>query len=470
MSTNHSTTALDYQRYHIETRDTPGIAPWPLRFNVRVGKVGLARHLLTGLIHTRFNLEVVTSRPCIYGVFSGPVGGFSPRPQHCVACLRCMTEYPRFVIVNHNSQRHKLGDSFLTVKFVDQITYEAETGLVPVKGAGYRGKFGGQGWDGINDMSEIVRPTRDGIHGREFISTSVDIGTKPDFLVFDDDGQPKGQIPQTLSLPIPFIFDALPSSVESDVLWQILYQAAESIQSLVVIPVSTLPRNGRHNSHLVPLVQPAEVATLYLPFTPCLIELDGWDREAFQTLQERFPTSLVCLRIPFMHGETLLSHYRHGVRLFHLTASYHGRDNDGQFVLDLIHEAHRAFVDTGLRDAVTLIGSGGIIASEHLPKAIICGLDLVALDTPLLAALQARFDNECMDRSHSRFILPGKLTIEWGVQRLKNLSASWRDQLLEILGAMGLREVRRLRGEMGRAMFMKDLEAEVFFGIEGYEI
>jgi hypothetical protein len=50
-----------------------------------------------------------------------------------------------------------------------------------------------------------------------------------------------------------------------------------------------------------------------------------------------------------------------------------------------------------------------------------------------------------------------------------NLTASWRDQLLEILGAMGMREVRRLRGEMGRAMFAKSLEREAFAGIEGYD-
>ena len=48
------------------------------------------------------------------------------------------------------------------------------------------------------------------------------------------------------------------------------------------------------------------------------------------------------------------------------------------------------------------------------------------------------------------------------------LFRSWRDQLLEVLGAMGLREVRRLRGEMGRAMFQKELEREAFSGIEGY--
>jgi hypothetical protein len=40
--------------------------------------------------------------------------------------------------------------------------------------------------------------------------------------------------------------------------------------------------------------------------------------------------------------------------------------------------------------------------------------------------------------------------------------------LLEIMGAMGLREVRRLRGETGRAMFQNELEREAFAGIEGY--
>jgi glutamate synthase domain-containing protein 2 len=55
------------------------------------------------------------------------------------------------------------------------------------------------------------------------------------------------------------------------------------------------------------------------------------------------------------------------------------------------------------------------------------------------------------------------------VQRLLNLFASWRDQMLEILGAMGLREVRRLRGEIGRAMFQRELAREAFADIAGYE-
>jgi len=86
-----------------------------------------------------------------------------------------------------------------------------------------------------------------------------------------------------------------------------------------------------------------------------------------------------------------------------------------------------------------------------------------------MAALQADFIGECKQRSEAMFSLPGKLTVDWGIQRLMNLAAAWRDQLLEISGAMGLREIRRMRGEMGRAMFMKELEKDAFAGVVGYE-
>ena len=54
---------------------------------------------------------------------------------------------------------------------------------------------------------------------------------------------------------------------------------------------------------------------------------------------------------------------------------------------------------------------------------------------------------------------------EHGARRITNLAAAWHSQLLEVLGAMGLREVRRLRGEYGRAMFYEDLERETFQAI-----
>ena len=75
---------------------------------------------------------------------------------------------------------------------------------------------------------------------------------------------------------------------------------------------------------------------------------------------------------------------------------------------------------------------------------------------------------ECIDRDTCQLRFPKKVPVDWGVQRIENLLASWRDQILEILGAMGLREVRRLRGEMGRAMFQKELEYEAFREVTGY--
>ena len=117
-----------------------------------------------------------------------------------------------------------------------------------------------------------------------------------------------------------------------------------------------------------------------------------------------------------------------------------------------------------MRDEVTLIVSGGIALAEHMAKAIICGADLVALDTPLLVALGCRV---CRDRS--RCCSPGACPCEiasvepdYAAQRIVNLMGAWHSQLLEVLGAMGIREARRLRGEVGRAIFMEDIEKEAF--------
>lgn len=463
-----------YRRYHIETGEAPDIEPWPTRFLVKVGKVELAKLLVKELIHTRGDLAVVVSRPCVYGVFSGPVGGFAPRPEKCVGCLRCTTEFPEFVEVRRNPEREKLGDSYFSAGHVDAVGYEAATGRIPVKGAGYRGRFGGDGWDGMwTDMSEIVRPTRDGIHGREFISTVVDIGSRPAFICFDEQGQPAGSLPHTFSLPLPMMFDAPPASVASPIVRLILSSAAAAVGSLAILPVADLLADRLAGDQLVPLLARGQAAQLNaLPFAPRMVELGGWDAVLYASARALAPETQICLRLPFSDCARLAEYAAAGVRVFHLTADYHGKVGetgaDGTFVLDAIRAAHLSFVERGMRDQVTLLGSGGIIAAEHVPKAIIAGLDAVALDTALLVALQARLDGDFRDGQVGGCRLPRTLAAEWGRQRLMNLMAAWRDQLLEVLGAMGLREVRRLRGEMGRAMFQKDLEREAFAGIEGY--
>lgn len=456
-----------YVRYSIPTRHTTDIVPRPHRFNVFVSRIGLAKLLIRELIRYRGNLAVITSRPCIYGVFSGLFGGFAPRSQQCVGCLRCIVQYPDVVKVEPNQDRRQLGDSYFDPDKVDTVLYEAATGRVPVRGAGYRGTFGGDGWDGMwTDMSEIVRPTRDGIHGREFISTSVDLGEKASFLTFDGGGQISGPSPKVVSPPIPFLFDRPPRSLESASLFTALTNAASAVHTLAFVPIAWQVELGLKGEHIVPVIAPSEVNLLdQLSCQPVIIELDGWDEVAYQALGQRYPQSMVCLRTPY--GDELATYIQAGVSLFHLTANYHGRNRD-HFVLGAIRSAHDDLVSNGVREQVTLIGSGGIVAAEHVAKAIISGLDAVVLDTPLMVALQARFVGECLDQTSSNLELP-TFEVEWAEQRIMNLVASWRDQLLEVLGAMGLREARRLRGEIGRAMFQVDLEQETFSGIKGYE-
>ena len=474
---NISQNTSKYKRYHIKTKAVPNLIPWPNRFLVNVNRFQLAKYMIGEVFHQRGDIKAITSRPCMYGTFSGPIGGFAPRPEHCVGCLRCTVQHPEIITIRHNPDFQGLGDSYFHFGHIGAVAYEAETGSIPVKGAGYRGKFGGEGWDGMwTDMSEIVRPTRDGIHGREFISTVVEIGEKPSYLVFDKEGQPVGTAPRTLAIPIPFIYDAPPPSVTSGLVADILSDSAAQTETLAILPIELILNSNLNTESLVPLITIDKADRVSsLPFTPKMIEVEIGDAQIsilqslLSDLQSSYPDIILAVRLPYTDRETLLSYAEAGIRVFHLLADYYGHGQDGRFVFDLIREAHLAFVEAGIRDEVTLIGSGGIVAAEHNPKAIIAGLDLVALDTPLLVAMQAEFDGECQNRVESKFTLPIKLNRDWGIQRIMNLTAAWRDQLLEILGAMGLREVRRLRGEMGRAMFQVVLEREAFADIEGYK-
>ena len=86
---------------------------------------------------------------------------------------------------------------------------------------------------------------------------------------------------------------------------------------------------------------------------------------------------------------------RHGFKVFHLCADLHGCERTaegmpGRHIKDALREIHGRLVNEGLRDEITLIVSGGIALAEHMAKAIICGADLVAVDTALLVSLGCR--------------------------------------------------------------------------------
>ena len=157
-----------------------------------------------------------------------------------------------------------------------------------------------------------------------------------------------------------------------------------------------------------------------------------------------------------------------GAEAVHLCADYQGNEltSRKRFVTEAVAEVHEALIQAGLRDTVTLIASGGVALAEHVAKIIICGANLAAVDIPFLIANECRVCLNCR-RSEPCPVQIDKVPADWSCQRIVNLMGSWHAQIIEVMGAMGLREARRLRGEAGRAMFFQDLERESFAPVFG---
>jgi len=451
-----------YRRFKIESRPAPHVYPIPNRFDVRARKIRLAAMLVHEAFEYRFEKEVVLSRPCIYGVFSGHFGGFKPLKHKCVGCMRCVQEYPHIMTVKPSEAYKKLGDSFWTPEMVYTVWNEASTGKIPVKGMGYKGAFGGEGFDGIwTDMSEIVRPTRDGVYGREYISTCVDVGRKPASIDFDN----VIETPRTMEVPLPIIFDELPNGTDNDDVQTAVALAAGKVGTLDVARETRLGRPGPEN--LLPLIDEEGIED-YEEKQPSILEFDAEKPSVLRKLLTRFDRSIIIGRLPLREdsGQVASELARQGVHGLHLYADYHGRDysRDPRHISTALRDVHQQLVRDGLRDQVTIIASGGITLAEHVPKAIICGADLVGIDTTILVALQAEFLGETRNRANCG-LRPRRINPEWGAQRLVNLMGVWHDQLIEILGAMGMRDVRRLRGDIGRSMMDSELREQSFKGI-----
>jgi hypothetical protein len=325
---------------------------------------------------------------------------------------------------------------------------------------GYKGAFGGEGFDGIwTDMSEIVRPTRDGVYGREYISTCVDIGRKPTSVDFGR----LDQTPSIVEVPVPIIFDKLPAPNEN--VEAAVGMVSEKVGTFFVSKETAKGWSGGKN--LIPIVDENSIQE-WIEKKPAVVEYDAERSDLFEKLTSRLPSSIVIARMPLRDdsGELACKLAREGAHGLHLYADYHGQDysKETKHVSAALKEVHQQLVREGLRDQVTIIASGGITLAEHVPKAIICGADLVGIDTTVLVALQAEFQGETRDRANcqlkSRKIDPG-----WGAQRLVNLFGVWHDQLIEILSAMGMRDVRRLRGDIGRSMMDSELREQSFKGI-----
>ena len=390
----------------------------------------------------------------------------------CRDCYRCVQGCPRELIFKAmNPQYRQLGDDYWTPEIIAATWNQAETGKVPVSGAGYGGVFAGEGFDSCwTDMSEIVRPTRDGIHGREYISTTVDLGRKPMFLAFDEHGEMLVTPPPLLEIPLPLVLAEPPHSADPERLRQIIAAAAQDLGTLALLPLKNIGEDlAPAAARLVPIL-PANFKHLDEPLLARVPAVEIPDHPGvvaqMEAIKQHFPRLIVWIKVPADQKapERVSALAAAGAEVLHLAGSDHARgvgDATEVHLKDMIRRCHLRLVADRRRDAVTLLAGGGIALAEHVAKAIICGADAVLADTALLLSLECRLCQECRDDNPCPIDL-ASLNVKRGAQRMVNLLGAWNNQILEVLGAMGMREVRRLRGEVGRVMFKEDLDKEIF--------
>ena len=389
----------------------------------------------------------------------------------CKDCFRCVQNCPNRLIQKGLNPTFKIiGDSYWTADIISNIWFQAETGRIPVSGAGYGGPFSGPGFDAMwTDMSEIVRPTRDGIHGREYISTTVDLGRKLMALQFGPDGSLLSSAPPLVELPLPVIFDVLPFSPPGKGIPSALLESARLVGTFAIVRQSAVDSDVEKYLPNIIVYMDGKPESLdpALLRSQRMVEIpDGENVAATRAaLKEKHPDLIVIIRVPLSPEASgrALELTSQGAEVLHLSADEFGLEKADKplFIKERVKEVHLHLVEKGVRDQITLLAGGGIAMAEHMAKLIICGADCLTIDIPLLVAMECRVCRRCKEGISCPVELdtvdPG-----WGSQRIRNLIAGWHNQLLEIMGAMGMREVRRLRGEMGRAMFFEDLEKEVF--------
>jgi ferredoxin len=423
---------------------------------------------------------VCVKKQCVYGVYDNR--GLDTNQMvdsidnQCMNCYRCVQSCPKELIHKSiNPEFKAMGDTHWTPDIIARLWFQAQTGKIPVSGAGYPGPFTGPGFDSMwTDMSEIVRPTRDGIHGREYISTSIDIGSVPNQLLFSDKGELIHDVSMLLDIPLPIIL-RLPSfgSIGTKTLegWAM---AVKHLGISMALPYKMIDEGlEKFKSSLIPVFDSKDkIVSLGDDVRMAEIIWDNKIMKRFEDFKKLNPGVLVAVRLPIANDshKEIIDLMKAGCSVFDLEGTDNGRSADDQsrYAKDDIRSIHQALVREGVRNEATLLGSGGLAMAEHVAKALICGVDGVFIDFPILIALECRMCQRCR-KGLSCPVKIEEAPSKWVASRTVNIMGAWHNQLLEIMGAMGIRECRRLRGEAGRAMFYEELDREIFGSMDRLE-
>jgi ferredoxin len=396
----------------------------------------------------------------------------------CQSCFRCVQECTKGIFSRViNPEYRNLGDDYWRPDILHRLWYQAQTGKIPVSGAGYRGPFTGPGFDSMwTDMSEIVRPTRDGIHGREYINTSIELSRRLTPLPFNSNMTLSDSLPPILEIPVPMILAIPENLVDNPSIIKAAAHSSAVLRTLMMIrPKDYTPDLYPYADHLILRIRNATISRdMPLIKKSKMVEImyEPEVQQQFPKLRAVLPDLVIGVRIPldFNAARVALMLAKTGVDTLHFQADDHGNEQGAKtprFLKEMIREIHLTLVGGSCRHNINLIFSGGIAMAEHMAKAIICGADGVGIDLALMAALECRLCLRCRQGLSCPVDLDQEIDPTWASHRIINLIGAWHGQLIEVMGAMGVREVRRLRGEVGRSMWFEDLERDIFSPLFG---
>ncbi len=417
---------------------------------------------------------------CIYNNFSDNRKHISAmeEPEYlytCSGCFRCVQECTKGIFSRViNPEYRALGDDYWRADIIIRLWYQAHTGNIPVSGSGYGGPFTGEGFDSIwTDMSEIVRPTRDGIHGREYINTCFELSERFKGLSFNDDMTLAKKPRKILEVPLPLLLELPKKLIINKHIILAAAKAASLLKTFFLIDGKNYtPNLSEYKDNLIPCLKTEELKKYKnLILESKAISIEYSDTEdiigAVSGVRSFAPNKTVIIKAPLnRNADKIASELASkDVDTIYFYADDHGKELNRKnplFLKDSINKIHNRLVSDLTRQNINIVFSGGIAMAEHVAKAVIFGADAVAADIPIMLAMECRLCKKCAKNGGCPVKLDEEFDADWGAARIANLFGAWHGQLLEVMGAMGIREARRLRGEIGRSIRFENLEKDIF--------